>query len=775
MNALNSDRVGSRPHRPRLPAELTSFVGRRHEVAEVKRLLSVSRLVTLTGVGGVGKTRLALRVGMLIHRSFPDGVWLVELAELNNRNLLPAVCDALRIDDVSTRPALEVLIDHIRDAHGLLVLDNCEHLLPESASLAETLLHECPRLRILATSRQALGIASEQTLSVPSLPVTGRTLTSPDTGVVAGDAVRLFAERAEAVVPGFIVTEDNRETVEQICRRLDALPLAIELAAVRLRALSVTQLLARLDDRFRLLTSGSRTVLPRHQTLRALIDWSYGLCTEPERLLWERVSVFSGGLDLEAAESVCAGDGIARRDVLDLVVGLVDKSVLVREEHAGTVRYRLLETIRQYGHERLIASDGEARVQRRHRDYYRDLVARADREWFGPDQVAWLTRLRTEHPNLRAALEYSFATPGQSAVGLEMSARLRHHWIVNYYLTEGRDWLDRGLAAVREPTAERAGALWADAWMAVMQGQSGQAMSMLHEARTIADRLGSRSVKAYVALCCGMIAMYAGDADSAIRYYEDGLAAHRATGDREGLALGLIWLSLACSFRGDSKSAMAYGEEGLAVCEASGERWHRAYVTMALGVESRRQGDLRRAAELERRSLRFHRELDDPLGMGVDFEVLAWIAAAEEDHERAARLLGILRTTWRLIGAPPSGYGHLAGCHDECVSRVRTALGDRAFAAACEEGAVMPFGKALTYALGERLATTAGLDGSLLTRREEEIAHLVTEGMSNRDIAAKLVIAQRTAEGHVEHILNKLGFNSRAQIAAWMGQRKTSN
>ncbi|MCO5996048.1 ATP-binding protein [Actinoallomurus rhizosphaericola] len=777
MKAVQSDQVEPRPHGPPLPAEVTSFVGRRHEVAEVKRLLSVSRLVTLSGVGGVGKTRLATRVSTLVHRAFPDGVWLIDLASLANPGLLvPAVCETLQVEGASAGPPLQVLIDHICDAHALLILDNCEHLLAEAALLAETLLRACPRLRILATSRQALGVAGEQTLSIPSLPVTGRNVTGPDTapdgGMVAGDAVRLFAERAEAVVPGFTLTEDNLPTVERICHRLDALPLAIELAAVRLRALSVHQLLARLDDRFRLLTSGSRAVLPRHQTLRALIDWSYGLCTEPERLLWERTSVFSGGLDLEAAETVCAGDGIDRDDILELVIGLVDKSILLREEHSGTVRYRLLETIRQYGQERLNASGTTTRVQRRHRDHYRNLITRAEHDWFGPDQVTWLDLLRTEHPNLRAALEYSFSAADESAVGLEMAAGLLHHWMVNYYLTEGRDWLDRGLAAGTEPGAVRAKALCADAWMAITQGDSGAALRMLDEAGSIGDRLGSRSVGAYVALFRGMVAMYAADADSAIRYYKEAAAAHRRLGDREGLALGLIWLCLTCSFQGSSKPALEYGQEGLTLCDAAGERWYQAYATMALGVETWREGDLRGAAELVRRSLRSHRELDDPLGMGVDFEILAWVATAEKDYERAARLLGILRTTWRLIGAPPSGYGHLVRCHEECASRTRVAMGGHAFTMACEAGAALAFDNALAYALGERRLTAADPVGSPLTRRETEIADLVAEGMSNRDIAARLVIAQRTAEGHVEHILNKLGFNSRAQIGAWVGKRR---
>ncbi|MFL6056565.1 MAG: ATP-binding protein [Actinoallomurus sp.] len=769
MDVPNSDQGAPRPGGPRLPAEVRSFVGRRHEVAEVKRLLSTSRLITLTGVGGVGKTRLAARAGAAVRRAFPDGVWLVELAELDNPDLLvPEVCEALRICDASARPALQVLIDRLRDVQALLILDNCEHLLPECTLMVERLLRAAPRLRILATSRQPLGIASEQTLSVPALPVTG-----PEAGGTAGDAMRLFAERAEAVVPGFAVTEENRETVERICRRLDGLPLAIELAAVRMRALSVQQLLDRLDNRFRLLTSGSPAGLPRHQTLRASIDWSYSLCTEAERLLWARVSVFSCGLDLDAAEQVCAGDGIARDEVLDLLVGLVDKSVLIREEYPHTVRYRLLDTIRQYGRECLAVSGSEPLIQRRHRDYYRGLAAEARRRLFGPDQVGWLVRLRIEHPNLRAALEYSFSRPGQAAVGLEMATDLLYHWIASYYLTEGRGWLDRGLAAEKDPVARRADALWANAWLAIIQAEPDPALGMLEEAEGIADRLGLPSVHAYVALFRGMIAMSGGDSDSAIQCYEKAVAGHRETGDPGGLALGLVRLSLAYSFQGDSRSAIASGEEGLAVCDADGERWHKAYAMMALGVDLWRQGDLKRSAELEKQSLRFNRDLGDPLGMGVNLEVLAWIAAADERYPRAARLLGILRTTWQMIGAPLSGYGHLAGYHEECESRTRVAMGDRAFATACGEGSEMSIDRAIAYALGEHRPSATGADTSSLTRRETEIAHLVAKGMSNKDIAAELVIAQRTAEGHVEHILNKLGFNSRAQIAAWVGQKRT--
>ncbi|MGW5162391.1 ATP-binding protein, partial [Nonomuraea wenchangensis] len=440
-----------------LPAELNSFVGRRREIAEVKRLLGEGRLVTLAGVGGVGKSRLALRVAFDLRRAYHDGVWLVELAALESAELLVAtVMAALGIQDSASRPSLEVLAAHLRDRRTLVVLDNCEHLLDPCAALADRLVRAAPGLRILATSRQALGVTGEQVLQVPTLAVPE----AAEAGARADgqtDAVRLFAERARAVLPGFEITDANREAVARVCRRLDGIPLAIELAAVRLRALSVEQLLERLDDRFRLLTTGARTAMPRQQTLRSLIDWSHALCTEQERLLWSRLSVFSGGLDLEAAEQVCSGGGIPPEDVMDLVGGLVDKSVLAREEHRQSVRYRLLETIRQYGRERLRESGEEAELRARHRVYFRDLALRARRGWYGPDQVAWFARLRADHGNLRTALDSALPsgspasspyTPGPEGTrdGLVLATALCFQWIAAGALREGRAWLARLLA-----------------------------------------------------------------------------------------------------------------------------------------------------------------------------------------------------------------------------------------------------------------------------------------------------------------------------------------
>ncbi|MEU9843096.1 NB-ARC domain-containing protein, partial [Actinomadura sp. NPDC048032] len=339
------------------PAEATSFVGRSRESAEVKRLLSASRLVTLTGAGGVGKTRLAGRTATSLEREFPDGVWMVELANLDEPELLTTtVMEVLKIRDWSGRPPLEALIENLRDKHMLVVLDNCEHLHNACAFLAENLLRSASGLRILATSQQVLGIAGEQTLPVPPLPLDQRTSHRNAATPRATEAAELFADRARAVLPEFTLTEANQEAVELICRRLDGLPLAIEMAAARLRGLSVEQVLERLDDRFRLLTRGSRAELPRHQTLQALMDWSHQLCDQQERSVWAGMSVFSGGCDLEAVEEVCSGKGVERADVVDVVAALVEKSIVSREEQAGRVRYRLLETLRQYGRERLVDS-----------------------------------------------------------------------------------------------------------------------------------------------------------------------------------------------------------------------------------------------------------------------------------------------------------------------------------------------------------------------------------------------------------------------------------
>ncbi|MEV4109757.1 LuxR C-terminal-related transcriptional regulator [Nonomuraea sp. NPDC049695] len=753
----------------RLPAELNSFVGRRHEIAEVKRLLCEARLVTLVGVGGVGKTRLALRTAYDLRRSFHDGVWLVELAALESPDLLAqTVAESLEIQDRSVRPSLEVLVDHLRDKQLLLILDNCEHLMEECAVMAETLMRSVPELRILATSRQSLGVAGEQTMPVPTLPIPDCNGSCPSTeSLKKFDAIRLFEERAQAVLPGFEVSEANQEIVARICRRLDGIPLAIELAAVRLRAISVEQLLARLDDRFRLLTTGSRTAMPRQQTLRALIEWSYGLCTEQERLLWARLSVFSGGLDLEAAEQVCSGDGILADEIVDLVVGLVGKSVLAREEHGPTVRYRLLETIRQYGRERLRESGEEAELKARHRDWCHDLVTRAQREWFGPNQVAWFRRLHIEHGNLRTALDHCLTAPGEAERGLAIATALRFYWIAAASLREGRGWLDRLLAADGEPTSARAGGLCLNSRLAVLQSDFASATRMLEECHSLATRLGDARILAGAAYVSGLAALIQCDFTGAVTFLSKAVEAHREAGEAMGMVNALLYLATAHSLLGHSDQAEAQYKECLALCEAREDHWFRSYTLWVYGIELWRQGDTARAVEMEREAIRLKRPFDDRLGIALCIEALAWMAA-DGTTERAAVLFGASQESWRSFGAPLLEY--LSGYHDASEALARERLGGRAFEAGFRKGTGLTSAEAIAYAMCEsaQVAEPAPKATSPLTRREMEIAQLVAQGMTNKAIASQLVIAQRTAEGHVEHILNKLGFNSRAQIAAWV-------
>ncbi|MGP3964276.1 ATP-binding protein [Nonomuraea sp. 3N208] len=757
-----------------LPAELNTFVGRRHEIAEVKRLLSEGRLVTLVGVGGVGKSRLALRVGSDLRRAFHAGVWLVELAALESPELLvPAVMERLEIQDRSVRPPIEVLVDHLRDKEMLVLLDNCEHLLDECAAMVETLMRSAPGLRILATSRQALGVVGERTLPLPTMSVPDADGAGPSVEAMGrSDAVRLFAERAKAVLPGFEVTDANRDSVAWICRRLDGMPLAIELAAVRLRAISVQQLLDRLDDRFRLLTTGSRTALPRQQTLRALIDWSHALCTEPERLLWSRLSVFSGGLDLEAAEQVCGGDGIAVEEIIDLVNGLVDKSVLAREELQNGVRYRLLETIRQYGRERLRESGEEAELRARHRDWYRDLAVRAQDGWYGPCQVAWFARLRADHGNLRTAMDYCLTTPGEAEAGLVIASALRFYWIAAGALREGRSWLDRLLAGEPAPTLVRARALLVDARLAVLQSDFEVATAMLAESKDLGDRHGDALVLAGAAYVCGLAALIQRDPAKAVTLLGDAVEAHRAADDQMGVVNALMYLATAHSLLGHPDQAAALYKECLTICEVQNEHWFRSYTLWVFGIETWKQGDAARAVEMEREAIRLKQPFDDRLGIALCMEALAWMAAGDWP-ERAAVLLGASQESWRSFGGPLFGY--LAAFHNTAETVAREHLGAQDFDSAFRKGTEMDPAEAVAYAVGRAAPRgKQARDTSPLTRREREIAALVAQGMTNKEIASHLVIAQRTAEAHVEHILCKLGFTSRTQIAAWVYEQGSS-
>ena len=757
-----------------LPAELTSFVGRRGELAEVRRLLAGSRLVTLTGVGGVGKTRLALRAAAGLARAFPGGVWLVRLDQLREEALVAqAVAGALGLQDRAGFSPEAALADYLAGRQLLLVLDNCEHLVDAVAKLADQLLRAAAGLRVLATSREALNITGETVLPVPPLgaPDPGQPLTPAELGLFP--AVRLFAERAAQVVPGFAVTEANQAAVAGICRRLEGLPLAIELAAARLPVLSAEQVDARLGDRLGLLTRGGRTNPARQQTLRASIGWSHELCSRAERLLWARLSVFAGGFELDAAEGICADHQLPAGQVLELLAALADKSILTVIHGQGVARYRLPEPLREFGQERLHASGEHAALRRRHRDWHEQLAWRADTGWLSPQLADWTARLSREHANVAAAQDFCQAEPGEAEAGLRIAL---HVWPLYYWnaghLSEGRYRLGQALARAGEPTGWRARGLLLAGFLAAVSGDRSAVQPLLEQGTGLAGQLDDPATRAFAAWAAGHVRSFAGDLPRATAQFEDGLAVlPAAAGHARQRALLLTCLAVAAGLAGDEERAVACHRELAALTQAGSEfsrRWSSAYSLWALGAAAWRRGDLDRATDLHQQSLRLRR--DDRMGTTFGVEALAWIAASGHQDERAAVLLGAAAGLLQ-SGTTLDGFQPLAGHHRDCERQARQALGETAFQAAWQRGRDLPGADVLAYALQQppdKPPTPAVPAGAPLTPRELQVARLVAGGRSNKQIAAELVIAQRTAEGHVERILAKLGFTSRAQAAAWV-------
>ncbi len=494
-----------------LPRQLTSFIGREKEMAEVRRLLSGASLVTLVGSGGAGKTRLALQVAADVVNDYPGGVWLAEFAPIADPALVPnAVASVLNVPEQPGRDMTETLVDFLRPKALLLLLDNCEHLLPACRALAAALLRKCPQVSILATSREGLGVPGEILWRVPSLTVPEdiRHL-PPSEELVLYDAVRLFVDRAVASTPGFTVTNENAPAVAQVCQRLDGIPLAIELAAARVKVLAVDQIAARLGDRFRLLTGGSPSLLPRHQTLRGAIDWSYRLLSETEQVLLWRLSVFAGGWALDSAESVCAGGSVDAASILDLLTSLVDKSLVLAETHRGEARYRLLETVRQYARDRLVEAGEDAEVRTRHRTWCVALAERGAAELRGPRQRIWLERLEREHDNLGAALAWGRDDPGGADAMLRLAGALGPwFWWFRGYWGEARRWLEEALNDRRDaPRTLLPVVYYCATYYAWRLGDHERAKMLAEEGLAVARDLGDKSNSAFLLSQLGIVAM----------------------------------------------------------------------------------------------------------------------------------------------------------------------------------------------------------------------------------------------------------------------------
>lgn len=697
-----SMRDRQRPHSAEsgdLPLELKPFVGRSAELTELAEALGAARLVTVTGACGVGKSRLAARAASGCAPR--DGVWHVELEPVRDPEFLDyAVVEALGLTDHTTRLPRETLLDRLGGRELLLVLDGFEHLLDACAELVTDLLRRVPGLRVLAVGRRPLGVAGEQLLPLAPLG--------------EDEAVRLFVERA---AQHGLAVEDDAD-VRELCRRLDGIPLAIELAAGRLPMLSPGQLLERLDDRFRLLTDGrpdapahSRPISggppSRHRTLRTAVGWSHELCTPEERLLWARLSVFAGRFDLDAVEYVCGGQGLHSDDVFDVLSRLLAQSVVAREESGSGVRYRMLDTIRAYGADWLEATGDAARLRRRHRDWYLGLTTWCELEWFSPRQDEVAARVEAELPNLRCALEYCLSEPDEAHLGHYLAGSLWFYWVGCGRLSEGRHWLEQAVALDSGHERSRLKALWVLGYVAILQGDSVPALGTLLECREEAERAADLTAVAYAEHRTGCLALLSDDMERAETLLSSALARYQEIGElNSNVLMGQIELAMARAFRGDLQEAVRLCEDVRQVCEDHGERWARSYALYVLAYAAWADGDLSGARTLLTDCLGNAHSFRDLLGSVLAVELLALVTGAEGDAAEAAVLQGAAAVMWPSVGLPLFGSASFNAPHELCETAARERLGDERYEECVRQGSALDREEAVHRALGRRRAET---------------------------------------------------------------------
>jgi predicted ATPase/DNA-binding SARP family transcriptional activator/DNA-binding CsgD family transcriptional regulator len=808
-----------------LPAPRTSFVGREQEMVEIRRELTMTRLLTLTGAGGSGKTRLALEAARDLVGAYPDGVWLVELAPLSEPELVAQeVAAALEVSERPGQPLTDTLVDALRPKRTLLVLDNCEHLVDAAAQLVDILLGACPHLRVLATSREALSVPGEMNRPVPPLPLPDLQRPSTVEELSGCESCQLFIERARYRNPAFVLTPNNAWAVAEICRRLEGIPLAIELAAARV-GLSVEQIAERLADSLKLLTGGGRTASRRQKTLRGALDWSYELLSEPEKELFERLAVFAGGWTLEAAETVGVGGGIHEEDVLDLLGRVVDKSLVLAESSGeGRVRYRMLEPIRQYAREKLGASGEADEVQGRHVAFFLVLAEEVELELAGPQQGLWVERLEGEHDNLREALSWVLQR-GEGDLGLRFGGALFQFWHTRGYLSEGIRWMEEVLAG-GDPAAApaRVKSLEGMGWLTQRQGDTERAEAAYAEMLELSRELDDKGNAATALNSLGTLALTRGDNERARALLEENLSVLRelenerntATTLKRFHALNLLGI-LALNEEGDHARATALLEGSLALAREVGDTNREGATLVNLGYVALLQGNNERATALSEEALAVARELGNAgveilpealvnlglaaLGQGnreratVSFkeglgvaqevgikasvinalEAMATLAGTLGEASRAAHLWGAAQAAREITGiALPPGERAL---HEPYLASARSRLGESAWDAALAEGRAMSLEEAAEYALSEKESATpeqpsSGAQPPNLTPREQEVAVLVAQDLTNRQIASRLMLSEHTVVTHVRNILKKLGLHSRTQIAAWFTERR---
>jgi predicted ATPase/DNA-binding NarL/FixJ family response regulator len=728
------------------------FVGRHRELAALQELLGAARLVTLTGVGGAGKTRLALRAANLHAESAGVDGMFVSLESVQDARRLPrAVVRALGLADQSARDPLHVVVEALRDRPAILVIDNCEHIIDPAAAFIDELLRALPDLVVLATSRRPLDLDGEHILAVPPLSAEAGSGELPE-------AVSLLVARARAADDTFRLRPQDVEAASDLCRALDGLPLAIELAATRLRVLSIEELTGRLSSRFALLRGGSRTSVGRQRTLRAVVDWSYELCTPDQRDLWSALSVFSGPFDLAAATAVAESP-----DILDALDELVAQSIVDADPESR--RFRMLETIRSYGRDRAEEEGRWPRLTRLHLDHFTRVAAESCAAWYGPGQVAAIAGFRADRAELQTAL--TVAAGIDTDLALRLFTDLRFHWAVGGFIPEGRAWGARVVALPGGSSLLRVSALATVAWLALLQGDLPEAERWLGEAEVLAveaDLSAAQLLAVGVEFhrLRGGHALFSGRPADAVPEFELSIRLAHESGQPQEALFAQFQLTAALSHLGRPDAGLT-ALDAVTYADAVGENWMRALAEGALALAAFVEGDLVTAERRARQGIIDDRGFDDPVTECLTLELMCWIEAARQSADRAAILLGATDARWRSTGSAVTAFGpHLSAHHDRCVDTARRLLGGKAYARHFEQGARLGAREAVAFALKE---TPAGA-GSL-SAREIEVAARIHQGMINRDIADELVLSVRTVDSHVQRILGKLGFTSRAQIAAW--------
>lgn len=806
----------TRPSGHNLPGQPTSFVGRQRELDEYRQCIAGAtakyRLVTLVGAGGCGKTRLAIQAATGVVDWFADGVWFIDLADVLDPSLVPqTVASTLGLRETSDLPLLTTLADTLRERELLLILDNCEHLLDACAEVVTKILRVCPHIRILATSREPLGVAGETPRRVPPMSTPDPRVEQTVETLGQYESVQLFVERAQALVPAFTVTQQNARAVAEVCRRLDGIPLALELAAARLRVMTVEQIAARLGDSLHLLSGPRRAALARHQTLRAVMDWSYDLLSESERTLFHRLSVFAGGCSLDAAEDVCRSTDLAADDVLNLLTELTDKSLVVADNQGTEVRFRLLETVREYSQAKLAGTNERSALGFAHAGYFLAVAEDSEPDLAGPDKGRHLALLEQEHDNLRTALRW-FLAHDQPEMALRLTAALWSFWFDRGYLSEGRRWLEEALANGREaPPAVRAKAFFGLGMLTQYQDEYGNAAVQFGESLALARATNDRVAVARAITGLALSARDGGDVQSATAMYQESLAIYRELDDPEKTAYILERLGVMCIDYHDLAGARAWYDQSLVLARSIGSRHTIGRVLMGLGVVAHGEGRFDAAIPLLHDALDILRELGDRQYVARCLDILGAVYLAQHKYAAATDLLREAAALYRAFGlktylaaslrslaSAVSGQqqfalsARLLGAADglgwrivplshaaddgPVRARLQAEMGMPHFQEAWEEGRAtrvddllrsVPPGLSRGVTSEPRLASRVRRRAGGLTPREVEVLALVATGKTNREISAALVLSEKTVERHVGNIFGKLDVRSRAAATAF--------